>query len=183
MQLIGEIFANILLRKRSDETIRAATQENEKLRQRLERENVYLREQVTLKYRHRRIIGRSKALKKVLSEAERVAETDAPVLLLGETGTGKELLAETIHELERSEGPPMVVVNSAAPATLIESELFGRAAGASRALPPRRLAGLILRMDPHCSWTKLASSQLSYRLSSYAYFRTAVLNDWAVLTR
>ena len=131
MQLIGEIFANVLLRKRSDETIRAALEENEKLRERLERENVYLREQVTLKYHHGRIVGRSRALKKVLSEAERVAETDTPVLLLGETGTGKELLAETIHELSARKGRPMVVVNCASlPATLIESELFGRAAGA-----------------------------------------------------
>ena len=92
---------------------------------------MYLREQVTLKYHHGRIVGRSKALKKVLSEAERVAETDTPVLLLGETGTGKELLAETIHEVSARKGRPMVVVNCASlPATLIESELFGRAAGA-----------------------------------------------------
>lgn len=131
MQMIGEIFANVLLRQRSDEAIRAALEENRKLRERLEQENVYLRERVTLKYHHGKIVGRSKALKKVLSEAERVAETDAPVLLLGETGTGKELLAETIHELSARKHRPMVVVNCASlPATLIESELFGRAAGA-----------------------------------------------------
>ena len=88
-----------IARKRSDETIRAALAENEQLRERLERENVYLREQITLKHHHGRIIGKSRALKKVLSEAERVAGVDTPVLLLGETGTGKELLAQTIHEL------------------------------------------------------------------------------------
>ena len=131
LQMIGEIFANALVRKQSDEAIRAALAENEQLRERLERENVYLREQVTLKHHHGRIIGKSRALKKVLSEAERVAGADTPVLLLGETGTGKELLAQTIHELSARRDRPMVIVNCASlPATLIESELFGREAGA-----------------------------------------------------
>ena len=131
LQMIAEIFANALMRKRSDEAIRAALAENEQLRERLELENVYLREQVTLKHHHGRIIGRSDAIRRVLSEAERVAATDAPVLLLGETGTGKELLAQTIHELSSRKGQPMVIVNCASlPATLIESELFGREAGA-----------------------------------------------------
>ncbi len=98
---------------------------------RLEQENLYLREQVVLKHHHGRIIGQSDALKRVLSEAERVAVTDTPVLLLGETGTGKELLAQTIHELSARKDRPMVIVNCASlPATLIESELFGREAGA-----------------------------------------------------
>jgi transcriptional regulator with GAF, ATPase, and Fis domain len=67
----------------------------------------------------------------VLAEAECVAKTDSPVLLLGETGTGKEPLAETIHEMSARRGRPMVVVNSASlPAKLVESELFGREAGA-----------------------------------------------------
>jgi transcriptional regulator with GAF, ATPase, and Fis domain len=131
LQMIGQIFANALARKKSDEAIRAALAENERLRERLEQENVYLREQITLKHQHGRIIGKSQALTKVLSEAERVAVTDTPVLLLGETGTGKELLAETIHELSPRKARPMVVVNCASlPATLIESELFGREAGA-----------------------------------------------------
>lgn len=131
LQLIAQIFANALMRKRSDEAIRAALAENEQLRERLERENVYLREQITLKHHHGRIVGTSHALRKVLSEAERVAATDTPVLLLGETGTGKELLAQTIHELSTRKNRPMVIVNCASlPATLIESELFGREAGA-----------------------------------------------------
>lgn len=122
---------DVTQRVRAQEAIRAAFAENEKLRSRLEQENQYLREQVTLKHQHGRIIGRSDALKRVLSEAEQVAVTDAPVLLLGETGTGKELLAETIHELSARKGRPMVIVNCASlPATLIESELFGRETGA-----------------------------------------------------
>ncbi len=131
LQAIGEIFANALVRKRADEAIRAALAENERLRERLERENVYLREQITVKHQHGRIIGKSQSLQDVLAQTERVAVTDTPVLLLGETGTGKELLAQTIHELSPRKARPMVVVNCASlPATLIESELFGRDAGA-----------------------------------------------------
>jgi PAS domain S-box-containing protein len=131
LQMIGEVLANALLRRRSDEALRTALAENQKLRQQLVQENQYLREQVDLKYQHGRIIGRSDAIVRVLSDAERVAATDTPVLLLGETGTGKELLSQTIHELSDRRAKPMVVVNCASlPATLIESELFGREAGA-----------------------------------------------------
>ena len=131
LQLIGEVFANALQHKQADETLRAALAENEKLRKRLEQENLYLREQVVLKHHHGRMIGQSDALKRVLSEAERVAVTDTPVLLTGETGTGKELLAQAIHEISARKDRPMVIVNCASlPATLIESELFGREAGA-----------------------------------------------------
>jgi transcriptional regulator with GAF, ATPase, and Fis domain len=131
LQLIGEVFANALLRRRADETLRVALDENRKLRRQLEQENLYLREQFSVKHHHGRIIGHSDAITSVLYQAERVAATNTPVLLLGETGTGKELLAQTIHELSARKGKPMVVVNCASlPATLIESELFGREAGA-----------------------------------------------------
>lgn len=131
LQIVGEVFAGALLRRSSEESLRAALAENESLRARLEQENLYLREQVVLRHHHGRIIGQSDALRRVLSEAERVAVTGTPVLLLGETGTGKELLAQTIHELSPRKDRPMVIVNCASlPASLIESELFGREAGA-----------------------------------------------------
>lgn len=131
LQLIGEVYANALLHKRADDALRSALAENKSLRRRLEQENRYLREQSVLKHQHGRIIGQSDSLLAVLAKAERVAVTDTPVLLLGETGTGKELLAHTIHELSRRKDRPMVIVNCASlPGTLIESELFGRAAGA-----------------------------------------------------
>ncbi|MCB9874354.1 MAG: sigma 54-interacting transcriptional regulator [Planctomycetaceae bacterium] len=131
LQLIGEVFANALLRRRTELALRSALAENDTLRQRLEEENLYLRERIVLKHHHGRIIGRSDAIMQVLADAERVAATDAPVLLTGETGTGKELLAQTIHELSKRKDRQMVIVNCASlPATLIESELFGRAAGA-----------------------------------------------------
>jgi transcriptional regulator with GAF, ATPase, and Fis domain len=78
-----------------------------------------------------RIVGRSPRVRRVLEQVQPVAATDSTVLLLGETGTGKELFASQIHELSRRRGRPMVRVNCAAiPATLIESELFGREKGA-----------------------------------------------------
>jgi len=131
LQIVGEVFAGALLRRSAEESLRAALAENEALQARLAWENLYLREQVVLKHHHGRIIGQSDALRRVLSEAERVAVTGTPVLLLGETGTGKELLAQTIHELSPRKDRPMVIVNCASlPASLIESELFGREAGA-----------------------------------------------------
>jgi formate hydrogenlyase transcriptional activator len=131
LQIIGEVFANAMLHKRHDEALHAALAESQRLRDQLALENEYLREQYTLKFHHGRIIGKSHVLQKALADAEKVAATDAPVLLLGETGTGKELLAQTIHDLSTRKDRPMVVVSCAAlPATLIESELFGREAGA-----------------------------------------------------
>jgi transcriptional regulator with GAF, ATPase, and Fis domain len=77
------------------------------------------------------IIGESDSLRYVLSRVEQVSETDATVLLFGETGTGKELLAHAIHKRSRRRDRPFVIVNCAAlPASLIESELFGRERGA-----------------------------------------------------
>ena len=79
----------------------------------------------------RAIVGESAALRRVLQQVERVAATDSTVLLLGDTGTGKELFASRIHELSARRARPMVCVNCAAiPPTLIESELFGREKGA-----------------------------------------------------
>jgi transcriptional regulator with GAF, ATPase, and Fis domain len=129
--LVGSVFANALLHKRDQQALHLALAEDERLRRQLAEENEYLRERINLKHRHRRIIGNCAGLQKALAEAECVATTDSPVLLLGETGTGKELLAETIHEISPRRGRQMVVVNCASlPPTLVESELFGREAGA-----------------------------------------------------
>ncbi len=108
-----------------------ALEEVEQLKNRLQAENVYLREEMKLQHNFDDIIGRSASLKKVLSRVEQVAATDATVLILGETGTGKELIARAIHTLSPRQHHPLIKVNCAAlPATLIESELFGHEKGA-----------------------------------------------------
>jgi formate hydrogenlyase transcriptional activator len=106
-------------------------QENRALRERLQAESDFLQEEIKVFSRHNEIIGQSKALRKVLQEVERVAGTDAVVLITGETGTGKELIARAIHNRSRRKDRLMVKVDCAAlPASLIESELFGREKGA-----------------------------------------------------
>lgn len=108
-----------------------AFSENEQLRERLERENTYLREEVDTALAFGRVIGRSRALRRVLKQVEVVAGTDATVLILGESGTGKELIAREIQERGRRAGRPFVRVNcSAIPREMFESEFFGHARGA-----------------------------------------------------
>jgi len=105
--------------------------EVEELRRRLELENLYLREEVKLVHQHGDIVGESPAIRAVLAQVERVAGTGASVLLLGETGTGKELIAQRIHDLSSRRARSMIHVNCAAlPPTLMESEIFGREKGA-----------------------------------------------------
>ena len=97
----------------------------------LERQNVYLREELNLGRTFGDIIGASEAMRAVFKSIEMVAPTDSTVLILGETGTGKELMASAIHEASRRRRAVMVKVNCAAlPPTLIESELFGHERGA-----------------------------------------------------
>src|SRR5262245_28044787 len=94
-------------------------------------EDLYLRREPYETLANGAIVGQSGAIRRVLKQAQQVAVTDSTVLLLGETGTGKELFATQIHELSARRGRPMVRVNcSAIPATLIESELYGREKGA-----------------------------------------------------
>ncbi len=131
-QQVGNIFANALTRRRNDEKLQAAFSQISDLKERLERENTYLREEIEFEHSHTTtVIGQSIAIRSVLKKAEQVASTDSVVLLSGETGAGKELIARTIHELSKRKDKAMVKVNCAAmPATLIESELFGREKGA-----------------------------------------------------
>jgi formate hydrogenlyase transcriptional activator len=111
--------------------LRHALAEIQGLKNRLELENAYLRQEITLSHAHEGIVGESVAIKRVLTQVEQVAGTGATVLILGETGVGKELVAQAIHRLSTRQGRALVKVNCAAlPSTLIESELFGREKGA-----------------------------------------------------
>ncbi|HET6364070.1 MAG TPA: sigma 54-interacting transcriptional regulator, partial [Nitrospirota bacterium] len=118
-------------RKRMEEQLQAHLREIDQLKQELERENILLRTEASLLFEHGDIVGESAAIKAVLAQAEQVARTDSTVLISGETGTGKELLAREIHNLSARKDRPLVTVNCASlPPTLIESELFGREKGA-----------------------------------------------------
>jgi PAS domain S-box-containing protein len=129
--LLGGIAIDITEIKLSERKLRKAYEEIKLLKQRLEHENIYLREEIELRHRHEEIIGESEPVIEMLGRVEQVAQADATVLILGETGTGKELLARAIHDVSARKAQPMIKVNCAAlPPTLIETELFGREKGA-----------------------------------------------------
>jgi len=117
--------------KRAEEALRAALAEVERLRDRLQAENVYLQEEIKTRHGFEEIVGRSPALQRVLRQIEQVAPTDTTVLITGETGTGKELVARAIHTHSRRRDRPLVSVNCGAISPgLVESELFGHEKGA-----------------------------------------------------
>src|SRR6185436_14324397 len=106
---------------------------------RLRTENVLLREEWARRYGFPRILGESETLKRAVGETQRVAQTEATVLLLGESGTGKELFARAVHHLSPRRDHPFVAINCAAiPETLIENELFGHERGAFTGASDRR---------------------------------------------
>jgi len=108
-----------------------AYEEIRSLHAKLEKENVYLREEIRSEHNFREIVGSSAALREVLEKAERVAPLDSTVLIFGETGTGKELIARAIHDRSKRKNRPLVKLNcSAISAGLVESELFGHKRGA-----------------------------------------------------
>ncbi len=140
LHLVADIFTNALARKRADEAMAAAMADIQQLKDRLQAENVYLREEVQLQHNFDEIVGQSKGIRQMLKQVEEVAGTDSTVLLVGETGTGKELLARAIHARSARHGLAMVNLNCAAlPATLMESELFGREKGAYTGALTRQL--------------------------------------------
>ena len=107
---------------------------------RLRTENILLREEWSKHYGFPRILGESEAIKRAVAETQRVAQTEATVLLLGESGTGKELFARAVHHLSNRRDKPFVAINCAAiPETLIENELFGHERGAFTGAGDRRL--------------------------------------------
>jgi transcriptional regulator with GAF, ATPase, and Fis domain len=145
VRLVGQILASGLDRKRVETALRAAVSALERargelevrleeigqLKDRLEAENVYLRTEIRRETGFDRIVGESPAILGVLAHVAQVSAVDSSVLLLGETGTGKELLARAIHDTSPRRGGPLVTVNCAAlPPSLIESELFGHEKGA-----------------------------------------------------
>ena len=117
-----------------------ALSEIKTMKDQLEAENIYFRQENKMKHRFEHILGQSDGLKYVLYRAEQVAPANTTVLILGETGTGKELIAAAIHNMSPRKDQPLITVNCAAlPANLIESELFGREKGAFTGADTRRV--------------------------------------------
>ncbi len=122
---------DITQRNRAERKLRASLAENARLRKEIERERDYLREEVNVSMNFGRIVGKSAALKHMLSQVEAVAQTPANVLILGESGVGKELVARAIHAQSSRSAAPLVKVNCASiPEELFESEFFGHVKGA-----------------------------------------------------
>lgn len=128
-----------LVEERTDK-LQQALAEIQELKEQLQAENVYLREEIKLDHNFEDIIGQSAVLKYLLFRIEQVAVTDTTILIMGETGTGKELIARAVHHASLRHDRPLVKVNCAAmPTHLIESELFGHEKGAFTGATQRRI--------------------------------------------
>ena len=134
------IHEDITERKRAESELRKAVEEIKTLRDQLYKENIALREEVDKAFMFEEIVGDSAALQSVLARVAKVAPTDSTVLINGETGTGKELIARAIHKRSHRSSRAFVNVNCAAiPTSLIPSELFGHEKGAFTGALQRRL--------------------------------------------
>jgi formate hydrogenlyase transcriptional activator len=128
-----------LNRQRADAELRDAIEQVRSLQAKLEAENIYLQEEITKEHNFEEIVGNSKSILDVLDRVETVAPTDSTVLILGETGCGKELIARAIHSHGSRKQRPLVKVNCGAiPTGLVESELFGHMKGAFTGALDRR---------------------------------------------
>jgi formate hydrogenlyase transcriptional activator len=139
IRLCGEILGNALVRKQSEADLHKAFTEIRLLKDRLESDYLYLQEEMALERGFNDIVGNSEAIRQVLAKVRQVACTNVPVLLLGETGTGKGLIARAIHQLSNRKDRPLIQVNCAALSPhIIESELFGHEKGAFTGATARR---------------------------------------------
>jgi len=131
VESVVAINMDITEQKQAETELQNAYEEIKNLKEQLEAESAYLQDEIKLEHNFENIIGQSEVLKYVLNRVEQVAPMDSPVLLMGETGTGKELMARALHQLSPCGKRALVKVNCAAlPRELIESELFGREKGA-----------------------------------------------------
>jgi formate hydrogenlyase transcriptional activator len=128
-----------LKRQRAEAELQNALEQVKNLQKQLEAENVYLQEEISKEHNFEEIVGNSQSILEVLDRVETVAPTDSTVLIMGETGCGKELIARAIHSHSSRKHRPLVKVNCGAiPTGLVESELFGHMKGAFTGALERR---------------------------------------------
>jgi formate hydrogenlyase transcriptional activator len=147
IRLFGEVLANALVRKRSEEALRSALSDVQRLlgdvkqlKDQIEADYSYLTEEIKLEHGFPDVVGNSQALRQILVRVKQVAPTNASVLLLGETGTGKGVIARAIHNASGRSHRPLIQVNCAALSPgLIESELFGHEKGSFTGAVARRV--------------------------------------------
>jgi PAS domain S-box-containing protein len=145
LRVVALMFANVLMRKHGDETLRRTLAEGVVQRDRLRDENVYLRQELKILTGAPAIVGHSPAIRRVMEQIRQVARTETTVLLQGETGTGKTLLASRIHELSARGDRALVRVNCAALSSAwLEDELFGKENGSSMEADSRHIGRLEL---------------------------------------
>ena len=140
---------------------------------RLEDDQFYFESEISSEHCFEDIVGKSPALRKALEHVAIVAPTDSTVLLHGETGTGKELVARAIHNLSSRRDRPYVRMNCAAiPSGLLESELFGHARGAFTGALMQRKVDSSFQTEAHSFWMRSATSALSCNRNYCAPFRS-----------
>ncbi len=140
MLAIEDVTEREYYKKHLEELVEERTAEIRTLKDQLEAERAYLQEEIKLVHNHEDIIGKSDAINYVFFKVEQLADTDTSVLILGETGTGKELAARAVHGTSSRKDRALVKMNCAAlPSSLIESELFGHEKGAFTGAQSRRM--------------------------------------------
>jgi formate hydrogenlyase transcriptional activator len=138
----------VIDRKQAEQRLQETYLEIKDLKEQIEAENAYLRDEIQTEHNFSEIVGNSEGLRYVLFKVEQVAPTDSTVLILGETGTGKELVARAIHSTSPRSARPLIKVNCAAlPVHLIESELFGHEKGAFTGATEKRMGRFELAND------------------------------------
>ena len=144
----------------------------------------YLEDEINSLNNFGEVVGKSGALCEVLEQVEIAAPSDATVLVLGETGTGKELIARAVHRLSSRRDGPFIKLNCAAiPTGLLESELLVTKRAPLQVRSARRLEGSNSRMRAHCSWTRSVKSRWTFSPNCSGYCRTRNLSDWAASKR
>ena len=138
--LIGNVIASAIEKRHADLALNEAHNEIKRLNDHIKAENFTLREEIKVAFNEDELVGKSHAFQTVLQQVKQVGPTGSTVLILGETGTGKGLVARTIHQQSARRDRPLVTINCAAlPSSLIESELFGHEKGAFTGAVERKI--------------------------------------------